>query len=91
MEPTNKSIQRKNPARACGSGNDNIDGLSHEYPFLEKQKGKLSAKQIFGKRKHIVVEMEAGKLLTPHREGMYLREDETFGGSARVVLSRLRD
>jgi hypothetical protein len=91
MEPTSKSIQRKNPAAACGSGNDNIDGLSHEYPFLEKQKGKLSAKQVFGKRRHIVIQMKAGRLLTPHREGMYIREQETFGGSARLVLSRLRD
>ena len=91
MEPTAKSIQRKNPARACGSGVDNIDGLSWEYPFLNKQKGKLSQKQIFGKRKHIVVQMKAGRLLTPHREGMYIREDETHGGSARLVLSRMPD
>jgi hypothetical protein len=91
MEPTSKSIQRKNPARACGSGADNIDGLSWEYPFLNKQKGKLPASKVFGKRKHIVVRMKAGRLLTPHREGMYLREDETFGGSTRLVLTRLGD
>ena len=93
MEPTSKSIRYKNPAAACGSGADNIDGLSHEHPFLEKQRGKLTASQIFGngkrKRKHLVVELEAKDLLTPHREGMYLREDEVFGGSTRVVLSRL--
>ncbi len=29
-------------------------------------------------------------LLTPHREGSFIREDEVFGGSARLVLSRLR-
>ena len=91
MEPTAKSIQRKNPAQACGSGVDNIDGLSWEYPYLSKQKGTLPASKIFGKRKHLVVEMEAGKLLTPHREGLYLREDEVFGGSARLVLSRVPD
>jgi hypothetical protein len=91
MEPTSKSVQRKNPARACGSGADNIDGLSWEYPFLNKQKGKLPASKVFGKRKHIVVQMKAGRLLTPHREGTYLREDETFGGSTRLVLTRLRD
>jgi hypothetical protein len=89
MEPTSKSILRKNPAAACGSGADNIDGLSWEYPYLSKQKGKLPARLVFGKRKHIVVNLEAGRLLTPHREGMYMREDETFGGSARVVLSRV--
>jgi hypothetical protein len=89
MESTSKSILRKNPARACGSGADNIDGLTNEYPFLSKQKGKLSLQQVFGKRKHIVVPMKANNLLTPHREGMYMREDETFGGSARLVLSRV--
>jgi hypothetical protein len=91
MEPTSKSIQRKNPARECGSGNENIDGLTNEYPFLAKQKGKLSAKQVFGKRKHIVVPLKANRLLEPVRGGMWIREDEVFGGSARLVLSRLKN
>jgi hypothetical protein len=89
MEPTSKSILRPNPARACGSGVDNIDGLSWEHPYLAKQKGKLSAKQVFGKRKHIVVSMDAGQPLDPLREGPYMREEEVFGGGARLVLSRL--
>ena len=71
MEPTSKSIQRPNPAAACGSGVDNIDGLSWEYPFLAKQKGRLSARQVFGKRKHIVVPMSAGRPIMPLREGAY--------------------
>ena len=33
--------------------------------------------------------MKANNLLSPHREGMYIREDEVFGGSTRLVLSRL--
>ena len=90
MEPTSKSILRPNPARACGSGVDNIDGLTWEHPYLAKQKGKLSAAAVFGKKKHIVVQMDAGQPLTVLREGMYMREDEVFGGTSRLVLSRLR-
>lgn len=90
MEVTSKTTQRKNPAAACGSGVENIDGLSWEYPHLPVQKGKLSAKQVFGKRKHLVVELDAGQPIMPLRQGTYIREDETFGGSSRLVLSRLR-
>jgi hypothetical protein len=91
MEPTSKSIQRKSPAAACGGGVDYIDGLTNEYPFLSKQKGTLTAKQVFGKRKHIVVPLKAAPLIEPVREGMWIREDEVFGGSSRLVLSRLKD
>jgi len=91
MEPTSKSIQRKNPAAACGSGADNIDGLSWEYPFLAKQKGKVPAKQVFGKRKHLVVPLDAGPPILPLRQGSFIVEKEQFGGDARLVLSRLRD
>jgi hypothetical protein len=89
MEPTSKSIQKKNPAAACGSGNDNIDGLSWEYPFLAKQKGKLTAKQVFGKKKHIVVPLDAGHPIMPLRQGSFIVEKEQFGGDSRLVLSRL--
>ncbi len=94
MEPTSKSILRLNPARACGSGVDNIDGLSWEHPYLAKQKGKLSQAQVFGtkkrpQRKHIVVPLSAGQPIMALREGMYMREQETFGGDTRLVLSRL--
>jgi hypothetical protein len=90
IEPTSKSTQRRNPAEACGSGADNIDGLSWEHPFLAKQKGKLTAKQVFGKRKHLVVRMSAGQPLQQLREGMYIREQESFGGDTRLVLSRMK-
>ena len=89
MEPTTKSIRRQNPARACGGGADNIDGLSWEYPFLAKQKGRLTPAQIFGRRKHLVVQMDAGRPIMPLREGAFITEQESFRGSARVVLSRL--
>jgi hypothetical protein len=89
MEPTSKSTQRKNPAAACGSGNDNIDGLSWEYPFLAKQKGKLSAREVFGKRKHLVVPLSAGHPYMPLRQGSFIVEKEQFGGDGRLVLSRL--
>lgn len=94
IEPTSKSILRKNPARACGGGMDNIDGLSWEHPYLAKQKGRLTGAQVFGtrkqpKRKHIVVPLDAGQPLQELREGTYMREQETFGGTSRLVLSRL--
>lgn len=93
MEPTSKSMERLNPARACGGGADNINGLSYEHPLLAKQKGKLTAAQVFGtkkqpKRKHIVVALSAHPPMLP-REGTYMRETETIGGSSRLVLSRL--
>jgi hypothetical protein len=84
---------RANPAEDCGTpdGALNFNGLTAPYPILNKQIGKLTAAQIFGKRRGLKVKLKA-KFIEPLRDrSEWPNAHETLTGLTHLTFKRLPD
>ena len=84
------SASVKNPLEQCGlmqQDSGSFDHLSNPYPHLHKQKGSLSARQIFGKKKRLRVVLKP-KFLAPADAGGFTSFTEKLVGDSTLELVR---
>jgi hypothetical protein len=91
LQHSGPAAQKKNPAEGCGTPKDllNFNQLVHAYPYLNKQRAALSARQIFGSKPAFRLTMN-DKFLAPADEPAgYTTFTARGAGRTSVTLKRL--
>lgn len=91
LQHSGPATQKKNPAEGCGTLRDllNFNQLVHAYPYLNKQRAALSARQIFGSKHALRLTMN-DKFLAPADEPAgYTTFTARGAGRTTVTLERL--
>jgi hypothetical protein len=80
----------ENPAEECGNPNGalSFDLFTAPYPLVSKQKGALTKRAIFGRRRALKVDLR-DKFLPPLEENSEVTSSENLIGHSTVTLKRL--